>query len=154
MLYHPANGGLRSKAEAGRFKAGGVIPGVSDLHLPANSVIGEPGLWIELKAPAGTVSVAQSDWLQRMVYRGEHAAIVRTTGAAIMLLAWHLGDPELLMDANKHVDQLTLGHTRLGVFSYQFHSYQQEIKAALQMTPEHGLDFSRWVMTYRNGLIA
>ena len=79
VLYHPANGGLRTKAEAGRFKAGGVIPGVSDLHLPANAVIGDPGLWIELKAPKGTVSVAQADWLQRMIYRGEHAAIVRTT---------------------------------------------------------------------------
>ena len=71
-----------------------------------------------------------------------------------MLLAWHLGNGELLMDANKHVDQLTLGHTRLGLFSYQFHSEQQEISAALQMTPEQGKAFLEWVDTYRPTLIA
>lgn len=34
MLFHIPNGGKRGKAEAGRFKAEGVKPGVPDLCLP------------------------------------------------------------------------------------------------------------------------
>lgn len=47
LVHHSPNGGYRTKAEAGRFKAMGVVPGFPDLI-----VIG-PGsiLFMELKAP-------------------------------------------------------------------------------------------------------
>ena len=153
VLYHPANGGLRSKSEAGRFKAGGVLPGVSDLHLPAHTTADTPGLWMELKAPEGGPTVTQIDWLRRMVYRGEHVAIVRTTGAAIMLLAWHLGRPDFLGDVNRRFEQLTLRTARSGVFSYRFYVPVQKTFDALQMTPEQGKAFLGWVVAYRPELL-
>lgn len=48
LAFHPANGGARSKAEAGVFKALGVLAGMPDLI-----VLGPPSrvVAIELKAP-------------------------------------------------------------------------------------------------------
>ena len=159
VLYHPANGGLRSKSEAGRFKAGGVLPGVSDLHLPAK--VGSPGIWIELKSPTGKLSPAQLDWLSRMCSRGERVALVRTSGAAIMVLAWHLGRSDLLGDLAK-CERLTLetsmkqerSGTALALLSFRFHALGHESQLdALQMTREQGLTFSWWVKDHRPELI-
>ena len=63
LLFHIPNGGSRSKAEAGRFKAEGVKAGVPDLFLPVPR--GEyHGLFIELKRrQGGRVSDEQKDWL-------------------------------------------------------------------------------------------
>lgn len=56
-LYAVANGGKRSKAEAGRLKAEGVLKGVSDLHVPALN------LWIEMKLDASKKpSKEQLEW--------------------------------------------------------------------------------------------
>lgn len=55
-LIHVPNGGHRSAAEAGIFKAIGVRAGVADLflHLPVRRPDEiRAGLWIELKAPGG-----------------------------------------------------------------------------------------------------
>jgi len=56
IVFHPANGGLRSKAEAARFKWLGVLAGVPDLV-----VIGLDGrVWlIEVKTERGCLSDEQ-----------------------------------------------------------------------------------------------
>ena len=55
VWFHPPNGGARSKAEAGIFKAMGVKPGVPDLIIIYRGRV----VAIELKAPGGTRSPAQ-----------------------------------------------------------------------------------------------
>lgn len=50
-LIANANGGKRSKSEAGKFKAQGVKSGVSDLFF-ALPMHGFAGLWLEMKRPA------------------------------------------------------------------------------------------------------
>lgn len=72
MMFHVPNGGLRSKAEAARFKAAGVKAGVPDVCLPvARHRIenGElyHGLYIELKrSSGGVVSKEQKNWIVRL----------------------------------------------------------------------------------------
>lgn len=62
-LYHVPNGGKRSKAEAGRFKAEGVKAGVPDLCLPV-PLHGYHGLYIEMKRRKGsTTSEEQKEWI-------------------------------------------------------------------------------------------
>ncbi len=58
-FFHPANGGFRSKAEAGVFKAMGVRAGVPDL------VILYPGGragFVEIKAGKGRLTESQMAW--------------------------------------------------------------------------------------------
>lgn len=91
-IFHAANGGGRSKAEAGILKAMGVTPGVHDLFLPvmvrrANLYGADPwgGLWIEMKVvkvrnhpskvgqmqvQATEVSPEQEAWARRMIEQG------------------------------------------------------------------------------------
>lgn len=75
LLYHVPNGGGRSRAEAGRFKAEGVKAGVPDLCLPVAR--GQfHGLYIELKrAKGGRLHPEQRRWLDELGRQG-YAAIV------------------------------------------------------------------------------
>ena len=77
LLFHVPNGGSRSKAEAGRFKAEGVKSGVPDLMLPVAR--GEyHGLFIELKRlDGGRVSPAQKAWLDKLRGQGYQAVVCR-----------------------------------------------------------------------------
>ena len=50
LLFHIPNGGKRTKVEAARLKAMGVVPGVPDLFL-AIAGYGYYGLFIEVKKP-------------------------------------------------------------------------------------------------------
>lgn len=62
-LYHVPNGGSRGTAEAGRFKAMGVKPGVPDvaLDIPRG---GFHGLRVEMKrTKGGKLSDAQREWI-------------------------------------------------------------------------------------------
>lgn len=60
LLFAIPNGGARSKADAGKLKAEGVLAGVPDLMLPV-ARDGWHGLFIELKRPkGGTTSTEQS----------------------------------------------------------------------------------------------
>ena len=70
MLFHIPNGGKRGKAEAGRFKAEGVKPGVPDLCLPVPR--GQyHGLYIEMKRrEGGRVSTEQKEWGAKLSARG------------------------------------------------------------------------------------
>lgn len=66
LMYHTPNGGRRSKAEAGRFKAEGVKSGVPDIFLPVARG-GYHGLYIELKRQrGGKASDTQKDWVKAL----------------------------------------------------------------------------------------
>lgn len=66
LMYHTPNGGHRSKAEAGRFKAEGVKAGVPDICLPVARG-GYHGLYIELKRQrGGKTSANQKEWVQAL----------------------------------------------------------------------------------------
>jgi hypothetical protein len=55
LYWHTPNGGWRSKAEAGAFKAMGTLSGVSDICILHDGRFHA----LELKAPGGRSSVAQ-----------------------------------------------------------------------------------------------
>lgn len=77
LMYHIPNGGSRSKAEAGRFKAEGVKAGVPDICLPAARG-GYHGLYIELKrVKGGRVSPAQQGWIAALRDQGYCACVCK-----------------------------------------------------------------------------
>lgn len=75
------NGGGRSKREAGRLKAEGVRPGVSDVFC-ALPVPGRCGLWIEMKSLTGRPSREQVDWLTEGDKLGYEGAVCHGSGEA------------------------------------------------------------------------
>jgi hypothetical protein len=58
LAFHPANGGWRSKAEAARFKAMGVLAGVPDIVVIAP---GGKAHFLEIKTPTGRLSDEQRE---------------------------------------------------------------------------------------------
>lgn len=91
LFFHIPNGGRRSKAEAGRFKAMGVRSGVPDLCLPV-ARRGYHGLWIELKAAGGRPSSEQKKWLGALIDQGYYCAICYGWDAARKVAEWYLGE--------------------------------------------------------------
>ena len=90
LLFHIPNGGSRGKAEAGRFRAMGVRPGVPDLCLPV-PVGGYHGLYIELKrAKGGRVSAEQREWMDALRELGYCAAVCRGWEDAARIITWYL----------------------------------------------------------------
>ncbi len=74
-LFHVPNGGSRGPAEAGRFKAMGVKPGVPDVFLDVPRG-GFHGLRIEMKRRhGGKVSEDQTDWIDWYNANGYRAVI-------------------------------------------------------------------------------
>lgn len=71
LLFAIPNGGDRDKRTAGRLKAEGVKPGVSDMMLPV-ARHGKHGIWIELKKLDGGSgeSEVQIEWGRRMRIEG------------------------------------------------------------------------------------
>lgn len=59
-IFHIPNGGSRNMLEAVSLKAQGVRAGIPDLFLPV-ARNGFHGLWIEVKAPSGSVTKKQSE---------------------------------------------------------------------------------------------
>lgn len=77
LMYHIPNGGSRSKAEAGRFRAEGVKAGVPDICLPVARG-GYHGLYIELKrVKGGRVSPAQQGWIAALRDQGYCACVCK-----------------------------------------------------------------------------
>ena len=72
---HMGNGGRRSKAEAGIFRALGVRAGVPDLLVWAD---GGRGFGVELKAGTGKLSPAQTFWHATLETLGHRVYVVRS----------------------------------------------------------------------------
>lgn len=75
LLHHIPNGGKRNIATAARLKKEGVKAGVPDLCLPVPKGKWH-GLYIEMKAPKGTVSESQKWWIEALRKQG-YCAVVR-----------------------------------------------------------------------------
>ena len=90
LLHHIPNGGKRSKAEAGRFRAMGVKSGVPDLFLPVPR--GKfHGLWIEMKRTKdGKLSENQKWWLKALNSLGYSAQVAYGAEQAIRQLEEYL----------------------------------------------------------------
>lgn len=88
------NGGGRSKAEAGRLKAEGVMKGVSDIFcaMPQGSF---HGLYIEMKSPEGRVSDEQDAWLSESRALGYAGAVCRSADEAFDLWRTYNAGSEL-----------------------------------------------------------
>ena len=84
------NGGHRSKATAGKLKAEGVTPGVSDIFvpIPAN---GYHGLYIEMKAGKNTLTPAQKEFGEFVVDRGYSFYAAWSAVEALTALQIYLG---------------------------------------------------------------
>lgn len=89
-MFHPANGGARSKGEAGKLKAMGVRPGVPDFLLPFPRAPWQ-GLAIELKSGEGEVSATQKDWLSDFREAGYVVGVARTLDEFVDLVERFLG---------------------------------------------------------------
>lgn len=74
LLHHIPNGGKRNIATAARLKREGVKAGVPDLCLPVPRG-GWHGLYIEMKAPKGTVSENQKWWIEALRKQGYYAVV-------------------------------------------------------------------------------
>jgi len=82
LLYHTPNGGRRSKAEAGRFRAEGVKSGVPDVFLPVARG-GYFGLYIEMKRrKGGKVSDAQVELFPKLRKQGYQVEVCKGWEAA------------------------------------------------------------------------
>ena len=93
LLFAVPNGGARTKATAGKLKAEGVVPGVSDLILLVPSecrfpiqILGEEAyakvnyhaLCIEMKTAKGRQSPEQKEWQAKVEDQGYRYAVCRS----------------------------------------------------------------------------
>lgn len=90
LMYHVPNGGLRSKATAGRLKAEGVKPGVPDVCLPVARK-GYHGLYIEMKAAKGKLSDNQKVWIEALLKQGYHVVTCYGFNEAADVISDYLG---------------------------------------------------------------
>lgn len=94
LLYHVPNGGHRSKAEAGRFRAEGVKAGVPDLCIPVARG-GYHGLYIEMKRTrGGRISAKQAEWCEALMKQGYSVALCYGWEAAAETIMQYLGGEE------------------------------------------------------------
>jgi hypothetical protein len=82
LLFAIPNGGHRHIAVAGKLKAEGVRPGVSDLMLPI-ARYGFHGLFIEMKSLKGSPSSSQLEFMERVTEQGYLAACCKGADAAM-----------------------------------------------------------------------
>lgn len=90
LMYHVPNGGLRSKATAGRLKAEGVKPGVPDVVLPVARK-GFNGLYIEMKAAKGKLSDPQKKWIEALKKQGYYVMVCYSFNEAADVISDYLG---------------------------------------------------------------
>ena len=89
-MHHIPNGGYRTKAEAGRFKAAGVKSGVPDISFPVPRR-GYHGMYIEMKALDGKTSDNQKKWLEALSRQGYFCRVCYGADDAICTITWYLG---------------------------------------------------------------
>ena len=99
-LHHVPNGGYRSKAEAGRFKAMGVKAGVPDICLPVPHR-GYHGLYIEMKAKDGKLSEKQIEWLRDLSADGYFCRVCYGADEAIAAITWYVQKERVRIDNRK-----------------------------------------------------
>lgn len=85
VAWHCPNGGGRSPAEAGRFRAEGVLAGMPDVQ-----VLHQGRFYaLELKTTRGRLSPAQRDCHERLAAAGASVAVAYGLDAALVQLeAW------------------------------------------------------------------
>ena len=91
LIYHTPNGGGRSKAEAGIFKAMGVMAGVGDLTMliPPNTVSDVPQtIFIEVKVKNEDLSDAQIWFEDRVTAYGYPYYIIEAEDESDALDQW------------------------------------------------------------------
>ena len=82
LFFHVPNGGKRNLLEAAKFKAMGVLPGVSDiLIMEPNNYYG--GLCIELKVDKNKPTLSQMSFLKKAEQRGWLTAVCYTLNDAM-----------------------------------------------------------------------
>ena len=104
FFFHPANGGRRTKAEAGIFKALGVRAGVPDLIVVYRAQI----FGLELKADSGRLTPIQRQALNEMEVAGARTAVARSLDEALVTLeCWGVlrrdGNRSFITPEGKHV---------------------------------------------------
>ena len=104
FFFHPANGGRRTKAEAGIFKALGVRAGVPDLIVVYRAQI----FGLELKADSGRLTPIQRQALNDMEVAGARTAVARSLDEALVTLeCWGVlrrdGNRSFITPEGKHV---------------------------------------------------
>lgn len=89
LLIHVPNGGFRNSGAAKRFKAEGVVAGVSDLILfvPSN---GFHGLFIEMKTEKGKQSEYQKEWEEMVKNQGYEYRLIRSLDEFIIAIQKYL----------------------------------------------------------------
>lgn len=87
LLFAVPNGGWRTRAEAGIFRAMGQRAGMPDLML----LCAGRAFGLELKTAKGTLSPAQQDMHARLTELGIPVAVVRTLDEALFVLeGWNI----------------------------------------------------------------
>jgi hypothetical protein len=108
VMYAIPNGGLRSKAAAGKLKAEGVKAGVPDICLPLQTMR-DGALYIELKAPAGR------DHRQGRVTPAQaamHASIAAAGNRVVVACGWE--------DASRCIESHVAEHRALRAVRNRF----------------------------------
>ena len=101
-LFAIPNGGHRHIAVAAKLKASGVKSGVPDLFLPLPIPGRSAGLWIEMKAPGGTVTQNQDDYLRFLYEVGFLTKVCYSAQDAIDEIRGYLERRRSVMVALKH----------------------------------------------------
>ena len=82
LYFHVPNGGKRDAVAGAKLKAMGALPGVPDLYIAWE----DHTLWIELKAPKGTVSEAQRAFAHRAIMIGHDVHVCRSVDEVLNVL--------------------------------------------------------------------
>ena len=82
VWFHVPNGGKRDAVAGAKLKAMGALPGVPDLYLAWEGHT----LWIELKAPKGTVREPQRTFAHRAINIGHDVHICRSVDEVLNVL--------------------------------------------------------------------
>ena len=94
LIFHIPNGGYRTPREGAIFKRMGVKAGVPDLFLPARGEDGQPGLWIEMKAPGEKPRENQVKWAAALMEQGYVVEVAHAWEEAAMIILRYLGHTE------------------------------------------------------------
>ena len=89
-LHAIPNGGLRNIVVATKMKREGVLKGIPDLFLPYPSRNGDHGLYIEMKAKKGTLTVEQKECHKYLRCAGYVVSVCYSSDEAIVVLQQYL----------------------------------------------------------------